>query len=125
MSVFEISDVKYQSGYGDFLRVDINGDYGDLGAHMYAVRWDYYGDQDTVGQIGIELLFVYSVVVKLNGKNISFPFQIKSHGHHAMTFSGNIIQKKRYPTHLLILIRRNAGHQTTEIRKGLQDITLS
>ena len=47
-SAIEISDVKYQSGYGDFLRVDIGGDYGDLGAHMYAVRWDYYGDQDTV-----------------------------------------------------------------------------
>lgn len=47
-SAIEISDVKYKSGYGDFLRVDINGDYGDLGAHMYAVRWDYYGDQDTV-----------------------------------------------------------------------------
>lgn len=44
----EISDVQYNSGYGDFLRVDIGGDYGDLGAHMYAVRWDYYGDQDTV-----------------------------------------------------------------------------
>lgn len=47
-SAIEISDVKYKSGYGDFLRVDIGGDYGDLGAHMYAVRWDYYGDQDTV-----------------------------------------------------------------------------
>lgn len=44
----EISDVQYNSGYGDFLRVDIGGEYGDLGAHMYAVRWDYYGDQDTV-----------------------------------------------------------------------------
>ena len=47
-SAVEISDVQYNSGYGDFLRVDIGGDYGDLGAHMYAVRWDYYGDQDTV-----------------------------------------------------------------------------
>lgn len=47
-SAIEISDVKYKSGYGDFLRVDIGGDYGDLGAHMYAVRWDYYGDQDTI-----------------------------------------------------------------------------
>lgn len=44
----EISEVQHDSGYGDFIRVDINGDYGDLGAHMYAVRWDYYGDQDTV-----------------------------------------------------------------------------
>lgn len=47
-SALEISEVKRDSGYGDFIRVDINGDYGDLGAHMYAVRWDYYGDQDTV-----------------------------------------------------------------------------
>ncbi len=47
-SAIEISDPQYNSGYGDFLRVDIGGDYGDLGAHMYAVRWDYYGDQDTV-----------------------------------------------------------------------------
>ncbi len=44
----EISEVQRDSGYGDFIRVDINGDYGDLGAHMYAVRWDYYGDGDTV-----------------------------------------------------------------------------
>lgn len=44
----EISEVQHDSGYGDFIRVDINGDYGDLGAHMYAVRWDYYGDGDTV-----------------------------------------------------------------------------
>ena len=44
----EISEVQHDSGYGDFIRVDINGDYGDLGAHMYAVRWDYYGDQDIV-----------------------------------------------------------------------------
>ena len=44
----EISEVQHDSGYGDFIRVDINGDYGDLGAHMYAVRWDYYGNGDTV-----------------------------------------------------------------------------
>ena len=42
--------VKEASGsYGEFLRVDINGDgYGALGAKMYAVRWDYYGKGDTV-----------------------------------------------------------------------------
>ena len=34
-------------GYGEFLRVDINGNYGDLGANMQAVRWDYYGDDST------------------------------------------------------------------------------
>ena len=41
--------VKEASGsYGEFLRVDINGDgYGDLGANMQAVRWDYCGDDAT------------------------------------------------------------------------------
>ena len=35
-------------GYGEFLRVDITGDgYGDLGANMQAVRWDYCGDDAT------------------------------------------------------------------------------
>ena len=42
--------VKEASGsYGEFLRVDITGDgYGVLGSKMYAVRWDYYGNGDTV-----------------------------------------------------------------------------
>ena len=42
--------VKEASGsYGEFLRVDITGDgYGTLGSKMYAVRWDYYGNGDTV-----------------------------------------------------------------------------
>lgn len=40
--------VKTAKGsYGEFLRVDINGNYGDLGANMQAVRWDYYGDDST------------------------------------------------------------------------------
>ena len=41
--------VKEASGsYGEFLRVDITGDgYGDLGANMQAVRWDYCGDDAT------------------------------------------------------------------------------
>ena len=41
--------VKDASGsYGEFLRVDINGNgYGDLGANMQTVRWDYYGDDST------------------------------------------------------------------------------
>ena len=34
--------------YGEFLRVDLTGNYGDLGAHMQAVRWDYYGTGETV-----------------------------------------------------------------------------
>ena len=40
--------VKAASGsYGEFLRVDLLGNYGDLGANMQAVRWDYYGDNST------------------------------------------------------------------------------
>ena len=27
--------------------MDLNGNYGDLGANMQAVRWDYYGDDST------------------------------------------------------------------------------
>lgn len=38
-------EVKEASGsYGEFLRVDLKGSYGALGAKMYAVRWDYYGN---------------------------------------------------------------------------------
>ncbi len=33
--------------YGEFLRVDLNGNYGDLGANMQAVKWTYYGNDDT------------------------------------------------------------------------------
>lgn len=33
--------------YGEFLRVDMTGDYGDLGSNMQAVRWDYYGTDST------------------------------------------------------------------------------
>ena len=33
--------------YGEFLRVDLNGDYGDLGANMQSVTWTYYGDDAT------------------------------------------------------------------------------
>ena len=42
--------VKEASGsYGEFLRVDITGEgYGALGAKMYAVKWDYYGNGDKV-----------------------------------------------------------------------------
>ena len=44
--------VKDASGsYGEFLRVDINGEYGGLGAGMYAVRWDYYGNDSTYGKV--------------------------------------------------------------------------
>ncbi|MDO4849893.1 MAG: penicillin-binding Tp47 domain C-containing protein [Coriobacteriia bacterium] len=33
--------------YGEFLRVDLNGDYGDLGANMQSVTWTYYGSDST------------------------------------------------------------------------------
>lgn len=40
--------VKEASGsYGEFLRVDFNGNYGDLGANMQAVKWTYYGNDST------------------------------------------------------------------------------
>lgn len=40
--------VKDASGsYGEFLRVDLNGNYGDLGANMQSVTWTYYGDDST------------------------------------------------------------------------------
>lgn len=40
--------VKEASGsYGEFLRVDLNGNYGDLGANMQSITWTYYGDDAT------------------------------------------------------------------------------
>lgn len=33
--------------YGEFLRVDMKGDYGDLAANMQAVKWTYYGSDST------------------------------------------------------------------------------
>ena len=42
-------EVKTSPGsYGEFLRMDVNGNYGGLGEAMQTVRWDYYGDGDTV-----------------------------------------------------------------------------
>lgn len=32
--------------YGEFLRVDLTGNYGGLGGAMQAVKWTYYGDDD-------------------------------------------------------------------------------
>ena len=34
-------------GFGEFLRVDLNGDYGDLAANMQSVTWTYYGNDAT------------------------------------------------------------------------------
>ncbi len=48
----EALDVQIQqkSSYGDLIRVDLKGDYGDIGANMQAVIWEYYGNGDTVLQ---------------------------------------------------------------------------
>ena len=44
----EVKDGDDVGSYGEFIRVDFNGDgYGALGSKMYAVRWDYYGDDST------------------------------------------------------------------------------
>ena len=44
----ENADTFHTGSYGEFLRVDINGDgYGDLGANMQAVTWTYYGNDST------------------------------------------------------------------------------
>ena len=41
-------EVKTANGsYGEFLRVDLNGSYGDLGSNMQAVTWTYYGNDST------------------------------------------------------------------------------
>ena len=40
-----VKDAK--GSYGEFLRVDLTGNYGDLGANMQAVTWTYYGDDST------------------------------------------------------------------------------
>ena len=40
--------VKEASGsYGEFLRVDLKGNYGDLGSNLQTVTWTYYGDDST------------------------------------------------------------------------------
>ena len=40
--------VKEANGsYGEFLRVDLKGNYGDLGSNMQAVTWTYYGNDST------------------------------------------------------------------------------
>ena len=38
---------KYSGSYGEFLRVDLNGTYGALGAAMQTVKWTYYGGDST------------------------------------------------------------------------------
>lgn len=44
--------VKDASGsYGEFLRVDFKKNYGDLGANMQAVKWTYYGNDNTCSKV--------------------------------------------------------------------------
>lgn len=44
--------VKDATGsYGEFLRVDLTGNYGDLGANMQAVTWMYYGNDSTYSNV--------------------------------------------------------------------------
>ena len=43
----EKADKFHTGSYGEFLRVDLNGDYGDLGANMQSVTWTYYGSDAT------------------------------------------------------------------------------
>lgn len=33
--------------FGEFIRLDLNGNYGDLGSHMQSVEWTYYGNDST------------------------------------------------------------------------------
>lgn len=47
-SVRKTTDTKKNTGaFGDFLRVDLDGNYGDLGANMQAVEWTYYGSDSS------------------------------------------------------------------------------
>ncbi len=38
---------EYSGSFGEFLRFDITGNYGDLGGSMQTVKWTYYGDDST------------------------------------------------------------------------------
>ena len=44
-----VKDAK--GSYGEFLRVDLTGNYGDLGANMQAVTWTYYGHDSTYSNV--------------------------------------------------------------------------
>ena len=44
-----VKDAK--GSYGEFLRVDLTGNYGDLGANMQAVTWTYYGNDRTYSNV--------------------------------------------------------------------------
>ena len=44
-----VKDAK--GSYGEFLRVDLTGNYGNLGANMQAVTWTYYGNDSTYSNV--------------------------------------------------------------------------
>ncbi len=46
-SGIEVTVKEANGSYGEFLRVDLNGDYGDLAANMQTVKWTYYGEDST------------------------------------------------------------------------------
>ena len=39
-----VRETKDVGSFGEFIRVDLNGNYGGLGSAMQAVEWTYYGD---------------------------------------------------------------------------------
>ena len=39
-----VRETKDLGSFGEFIRVDLNGNYGGLGSAMQAVEWTYYGD---------------------------------------------------------------------------------
>ena len=42
-----IREGEVVGSYGEFIRVDLNGNYGGLGSAMQAVEWTYYGNDST------------------------------------------------------------------------------
>ena len=42
-----VRETKDVGSYGEFIRVDLNGNYGGLGSAMQAVKWTYYGNDST------------------------------------------------------------------------------
>lgn len=42
-----VRETKDVGSFGEFIRVDLNGNYGGLGSAMQAVKWTYYGNDST------------------------------------------------------------------------------
>ena len=114
--------VKAASGsYGEFLRVDLLGNYGDLGANMQAVRWDYYGDDSTYTKLlasygtkfaadnwmhksmGIQLGLTHSKRCKLPGGTGYWKLTVYALGYNDYTYkfqatAENIVEPQVEPT---------------------------